>query len=76
MSDAFKYANAIHYGSVKPPSEENEQKKQQRLMNQPIPIPPTQRQSKAKQMTGMWIGGKRNHVKVASQKRITKLINA
>ena len=59
-----------------PPSEEKEQEKQQHLINQPIPLPPTQRQSKARKMNDMWIGSKQNHVKVASRKDITKLINA
>jgi hypothetical protein len=59
-----------------PPVEESEEQKRQRLVSQPIPLPPPQRQTKARKMDGMWIGSKRNNVKVASRKRITKLINA
>ena len=59
-----------------PPSEENEQEQQQKLLNQPIPVLPTQQQSKARKMNGMWIGSKHNNAKVASRKRMTKLINA
>ena len=60
----------------KPPVEETEEQKRQQLVSQPIPLPPPRRQTKVRKMNGMWIGSKRNNVKVASRKRITKLINA
>ena len=60
----------------KPPSKKDEQEIQQQFVDQPIPLPPTIWQSKARKMNGIWIGSKHNNVKVASQKKITKLINA
>ena len=59
-----------------PQDEESEQLKHQQLISQLIPLPPPLQESKARKMNGVWISNKRNNIKVASQMRITKLINA
>ena len=59
-----------------PPSKEEKQEIQQRRVNQPIPLPPTLRQSKARKINGMWIGSNRKNIKVTSQEKITKLTDA
>ena len=51
-----------------PPCVEYEQEKQQQLISLPISLPSPLQQSKVRKMNDTCIGGKRNNLKVASQK--------
>ena len=61
--------------SIEPSNNDTALEKESNVIAQPIFLPPPQRKSKVQKINGMWIGSKRNNIKVASKKRITKLIN-